>query len=236
MKNNTEHIFFDLDRTLWDFERNSRETIQEIFTQFNLQNLGIESFEEFHRIYLKYNEICWQLYRENKINKVYLRRERFRKALAHFQLKNNKLAKDIGDYYVEHSPIKTHLVPGSIEVLEHLQSKYILHLVTNGFEEVQWIKIKNSGLQPFFKEIITSEKAGVKKPDPKIFDFALKLTKAKRQNTVMIGDDIGADIKGAKASGIYSVWFNRDGLHTTKDPNIVADWEIRQLLDLKSRF
>jgi putative hydrolase of the HAD superfamily len=151
-------------------------------------------------------------------------------------LKNNKLAKESGDYYVEHSPLKTHLIPGTVEILEHLQQKYQLNLVTNGFEEVQWVKIKQSNLQKYFVEMITSERAGVKKPDPKIFEFALKLTKAQRQNSVMIGDDLVADIKGAKASGIYSIWFNREGKDSSKLHNVEADWEIKHLTELKSRF
>ena len=139
------------------------------------------------------------------------------------------MASKLGDEYVAKCPLQTALFPYTFEILKYLQKKYKLHIITNGFEEVQHIKLNASGLTPFFQKIITSEKVSVKKPDPKIFDYALNLVGAKPKNTIMIGDDLPVDIIGAKKIGIHQIYFNPNKKeHTEK-----IDFEISSLLEIK---
>ena len=218
-------IFFDLDRTLWDFDLNAHTTLVELC---HLNNLKVDT-EDFIKCYNNHNEKLWSLYRENKISKETLRSKRFKLTLADFSIDNDDLATKLGDKYVAKCPLQTALFPYTFEILKYLQKKYKLHIITNGFEEVQHIKLNASGLTPFFQKIITSEKVNVKKPDPKIFDYALNLVAAKSKNTIMIGDDLPVDIIGAKKIGIHQIYFNPNKKeHTEK-----IDFEISSLIEIK---
>lgn len=202
-----EHVFFDLDRTLWHFEENSRKVLLDIYNDFELSK-HIEFEDDFIEQYYIFNELLWERYRENKIEKDELRSERFNLTLKHFKVVNSKLADEIGNYYVEHSPLQTILLPHTIEVLTYLSSKYRLHIITNGFEEVQHIKLRESKIDHYFDQLIFSEKVGVKKPHPLIFKNALKNSGATVQNSIMIGDDFYADIYGAQRVKMDSIYFN----------------------------
>ena len=202
------YIFFDLDRTLWDFESNAKETLEEIFQFFSLRNLGVSSLDRFITTYRFQNEKLWSLYRDGDIEKEFLRDMRFKFTLEKFGVNNNSLSKEIGLYYINNCPLKTRLFSNCLETLEYLHSKYELNIITNGFEEVQHVKLKESKLDTFFKNVITSEKAGVKKPDQRIFQFALDKSHALKEESIMIGDDLFADILGAKNFGIQQVYFN----------------------------
>ncbi len=203
-----KHIFFDLDRTIWDFEKNAREAYRDIYEKYELKKLGIGSFEAFTESYLKHNDTLWSLYREGKIEKSYLMSRRFELTLLDFGIDNPELAHKIGMDYITISPQKTILFPNAHETLTYLHGKYPLHIITNGFEEVQHNKLKNSKLEKYFVHVITSEAAGCKKPDPCIFNFALKTVGASPDECVMIGDDLEVDILGAHALGIDTVFFN----------------------------
>ncbi len=203
-----EHIFFDLDRTLWDFESNSHQTLVELFDKYKLKEKGIASVDEFILLYYKINDQLWDEYRKETIDKTTLRYQRFHKAFLRYEINDEDLTKKFGDDYVYLSPLKTGLFPNTLEVLDYLKSKYRLHIITNGFEEVQHIKLKNSGIEHYFSEIITSERAGYKKPDKRIFDYSLSLTNASVSSSIMIGDSIEADIVGARNCGIHQVFFN----------------------------
>jgi putative hydrolase of the HAD superfamily len=228
---NVKHIFFDLDRTLWDFDKNSREALQEIFEERGLSNKGIASFDEFVLTYKKLNEYYWELYRLGHISKDVLRTIRFEKTLETFGVKDSLLSEKIGEDYVHISPQKTHLFPHTIDVLEHLKNQKIeLHIITNGFNEVQYIKLEKSGLHPFFSEIITSENAGVKKPDPQIFNYSMSLAKTIAQESLMIGDEPEIDVKGALDVGMKGLVFNP---HLDKEHSYS---EITCLSDLKRIF
>ena len=202
------HLFFDLDRTLWDFEKNAQEALTEMYNHFDFSSLGLSSAEIFIEKYKFHNEHLWSLYREGKIDKEKLRSYRFQLCLNDFGITNNQLALDLGDRYVSSAPYKTHLFPFTHEVLQYLKSKYQLHIITNGFEEVQHIKLKQSKLDVYFNNIITSEQIGVKKPDPKIFKYALSSAFANSNESLMIGDDFPVDILGAKNIGMDQVFFN----------------------------
>ena len=225
-----KHIFFDLDHTLWDFKTNSRLTLSEIYLHFKLNDKGIENVDSFIDIYEKCNHKMWSEYRRGKMSKETLRTERFRQSLSHLGVKEKDLSNGIADYYVDNSPIKTTLFPGAIDVLNELNSKYKLHIITNGFEEVQDIKLSKSGLSPFFNHIITSEKAGVKKPHPAIFTYSLKLAGANAVESLMIGDNQLVDVEGALKMGIDAVFFNPEESKTFVNPT----HEIKSLNELLS--
>ena len=167
-----KHIFFDLDNTLWDFEKNSNITLTYLVGKFDLISKGIDNATSFIQKYRVHNDRLWSLYREDKISKNELRTERFRLTLQEYKIDNQELADNIGLAYIQQSPLKTILFPFAIEVLEYLYQNYTLHIITNGFEEVQHIKINSSGLKSYFNNIITSEQVGVKKPDARIFRYA----------------------------------------------------------------
>ncbi len=224
-------VFFDLDRTLWDFEKNSKETLWEIYYEYELPHFGIPDFEIFYQTYLRINEECWELYRQDKISKKFLRSQRFYLTFQEFDLLNRSLSQRIGEEYIDKSPFKRALIPGAIEILEYLHEKYKLHIITNGFEEVQYVKINNTGLRKFFDKIITSERAECRKPNPKIFEFATHLAKTKMEQSVMIGDDFLIDAKGAVDAGFNgSFWFAPE-VEEKKDVQPV--FHIQDLAELK---
>jgi len=203
-----KHIFFDLDRTLWDFEANSHSTLEELFSIFKLEEKGILNADEFIRIYKAHNEKLWGLYRKGDISQKDLRRDRFQRTLSDFGIKDFPLAEEIGEQYISICPKKNQLFPFAIEVLDYLSEKYKLHIITNGFEKVQHIKLKYSDLIKYFDNIITSEQIGVMKPNPKIFEFALANANATSSESVYVGDDLAVDILGCQNCGIEGIYFN----------------------------
>ena len=134
--------------------------------------------------------------------------ERFLLTLEYFGISNYELATKIGNDYVNNSPFRTKLIPFTIELLNALKDHFQLHIITNGFEEVQHIKLRESGLNYYFNKVITSEMAGVKKPNPIIFDYALKTAGALVDNSVMIGDDLNTDISGAIKVNMKAIYYN----------------------------
>lgn len=227
-----KHIFFDLDRTLWDFETNSHETLLEICKKYDLKKLGILNYIQFIKEYKIINEKLWNLYRLDKISQKDLRRERFQQTLALYNIKDSDLSEKIGEDYIEICPRKTKLYPYTFEVLDYLKSKYQLHIITNGFHNTQHIKLDHARLKPYFNQIITSEELGVKKPNPKIFKHALLQTKAIETESVYIGDDLEVDILGCQNCGIDGVFFNPKKIEHQENPK----YEISCLSELKGLF
>ena len=207
-----KHIFFDLDRTLWDFEKNSHKTLLKLIKDFNLVEKGIDNSDSFIKKYKIHNEKLWELYRNDKIKKEELRVKRFQLALAEYYIDDLELVEQLGLAYIQQCPIKTNLFPNTHEVLVYLKKKYTLHIITNGFEEVQHIKLISSNLMQYFDVIITSEQVGVKKPNTKIFEFALEQAKAKKSESIMVGDDYAVDVLGAEQVGMQGVYFNPNKL------------------------
>ena len=203
-----KHIFFDLDRTLWDFDTNSHETLLELCDTYKLNEKGISDYEEFIKIYKAHNAELWTLYRVDKISQKDLRRERFQRALADFGVDNFILSENIGEDYIAVCPRKNKLYPYAFEVLEYLKEKYSLHIITNGFDKTQHIKLEHANLTPYFNKIITSEKLGVKKPNPAIFSYALDAAAAEKEESIYIGDNLVVDILGCQNSGIDGMFFN----------------------------
>jgi putative hydrolase of the HAD superfamily len=203
-----KHIFFDLDRTLWDFDKSAAQIFEEIFKKYNLSDLGIPSVEIFVETYKKHNDVLWAMYRDGEIIKEVLSVKRWFLTLEGFNIVDGDIAAKIAEDYIRLSPLKINLFPYTIEILEYLKAKYQLHLITNGFEEVQTVKLRSGDLRKYFQEVITSEMAGYKKPDARIFQFALDNTGANIDESIMIGDDLRVDILGAKAMSIDQVYVN----------------------------
>ncbi|MFK8045794.1 MAG: YjjG family noncanonical pyrimidine nucleotidase [Crocinitomicaceae bacterium] len=205
-----KHVFFDLDHTIWDFEKNSQEALVEIF-DLHSSILRDVQYQLFYPKYKAINEQYWDLYRKNKVTKEELRVGRFRDA---FNLFGHSFEYDFLDQfakdYLARSPFKTNLFADSHEVLTYLQSKYELHIITNGFKDVQYIKLRESKLAAYFNVIVCSDEVGVKKPNPAIFKFAMQKANAKPEESFMIGDCPDADVKGALAVGMNAAWFNAE--------------------------
>ncbi len=207
-----KHIFFDLDRTLWDFEKNSEATFNDLYLIYNIEEILGCKFTEFFNNYKIHNIALWELYRKGEIKKDFLSLNRFLYTLNDFGNNNLALAQNLAKDYIAISPQKNLLFPHTIETLDFLKDKYQLHIITNGFIEVQYKKIKNSGLEKYFSNTITSEEAGVQKPAKHIFDYSLQKANAMPNESIMIGDDLQTDILGAKNAGIDQIFFNIDNI------------------------
>lgn len=202
-----EHVFFDLDHTLWDFERNSALAFKAIFSK---QKIEID-VDDFLQVYKPINFRYWELYRNNSVTKEALRYGRLKESFDSLRFEAcDATINLIADDYIEYLPNNNHLLEGSVEVLDHLSKTYKLHIITNGFEEVQQRKMVNSGILDFFQTITTSEEAGVKKPHPEIFEKALQKSKALPQRSVMIGDNLEADIIGASQFGLHAIYLRAE--------------------------
>ena len=224
-------LFFDLDHTLWDFETNSRETIQELYTTHRLAELGIVDFDGFYSTYSAHNHRLWDRYTKGFIKQEELRWKRVYLSLLDFKVANEPLAKEMSQAYLEILPNKKHLFPYTIEILEYLKQKdYKMHLITNGFESVQFKKIKNSGIADYFTEVITSEASNSLKPQKKIFEYALKNAKATVAKSIMIGDNESADIQGGINIGMDTIFVN----HIQAIPTIPATYTITHLKELET--
>ena len=222
------HIFFDLDRTLWDFDAAAEVAFERIYEKYDLKSLGIPSAHEFHEVYHPMNERLWELYREDKITKDYLNRTRFVLPLEHYGIHDTELADHLSEDYVYWSPRIVRLIPGTMELLDYLKPKYHLHLITNGFQEVQHTKLNSSGLEPYFETLTVSEEVGVKKPNPEIFLYALRKAHASAEESLVIGDEMAVDIEGARAAGIDQILFNPSG----KDVEGDRTSEVKSLVEI----
>ncbi len=217
-----------MDRTLWDFDRNSREALTELFFRYNLET-SIESPDDFVDVYHRVNLNLWELYRKGQMSKDVLRVERFRISFEHFGIHDDTLAANFGDDYLVISPQKTILVPHSRKILDHLSGRYELHIITNGFLNIQRVKMKNCGLDKYFSSLTTSEEVGYNKPRPEIFHHALTAVHARKRESIMIGDDLEVDVLGARQYGIDQVFLNRDGVEHDE----TVTYEIKSLAELE---
>ena len=224
-------LFFDLDHTLWDFETNSKETIQELYNTHRLEALGIVDFDGFYNTYSAHNHRLWDRYTKGFIKQEELRWKRVYLSLLDFKVANEPLAKEIAQAYLEILPNKKHLFPYTIEILDYLKQKdYKMHLITNGFESVQFKKIKNSGIADYFIEVITSESSNSLKPHKDIFEYALRNANATIAESIMIGDNESADIQGGINIGMDTVFVN----HIQTTPTIPATYTITHLKELET--
>ena len=227
MKNITD-IFFDLDHTLWDFDKNSILAFDKIF---KVHHPTIDT-NVFVEVYAPINQACWKLYQVDKMTHEELRYQRLKQSFDSINYPiSDKDIDYISEKYIEYLPDNNLLFDGAIEVLEYLQPKYNLHIITNGFAEVQGRKMSNSGLNSYFKTITNSEMAGVKKPHRNIFEHALALAKTRKENAIMIGDCIDADVRGALDYGMQAILFDEKEIHSVEGIKT-----IKQLVELKNIF
>ena len=227
-----KHIFFDLDHTIWDFDKNAQETLTELYQQYELGQLGLNSCETFIETYTENNHFLWAEYHMGRITKDTLRLERFHKTFIQLGIAPENVPHQFEDDYVNRSPMKTNLFEGSEKVLAYLQEKYTLHLISNGFKETTLIKMDRCNLNPYFTNVIISEDVGVNKPDPAIFAYALQKAGASKQESIMIGDSLEADIRGAQDYGIKAIYFNP--LNKEKPADVA--WQITHLEELLLHF
>lgn len=231
--NKYKHLFFDLDHTLWDFETNARFSMLELFENLNLHSKGIDDFDLFYKNYLRYNDILWERYRNGFIKQNELRYKRMWLALLDFKIPDEKLAAEMSTRFLEILPTQNQLFPYTMETLDYLKEKnYSLHLITNGFEKIQHEKLFHSGLTPYFKEVITSEASNSLKPNKEIFEYAFSKASANPLESIMIGDNIEADIKGAINAGIDQVFVN----HINEVPDISPTYTVASLNELREIF
>ena len=220
-------IFFDLDHTLWDFEKNSGLAFNEIFIELNFPF----SLDVFLKLYNPINHAQWKLYRENKITQEDLRFNRLNKTFEKLNYSASiGLIDKISEQYITYLSTFPHLFEGAIELLEALKSRFRLHVITNGFDKVQQFKIENSGIESFFEFVFTAEKVGFKKPHPEIFIQSLKTVNTTAEASIMIGDSFEADILGALNQGMQAIHFNshNEEVHT-KCPIVYSLAELKAL-------
>ena len=230
IKKQYKHIFFDLDHTLWDFEKNSAEALQELYIRHQLAERGGFMADAFVQTFHEVNEHLWSLYSIGKLDSEHIRNKRFGMIFHRLGAKISAVPETLAEEYLQLCPTKPHVLPYTFEILDYLKSRYVLHVVTNGFDDVQAIKMNSAGLTGYFVEIITSGRSGYKKPHRKIFDFAVELTRANREDCIMIGDNLEADIAGAKNAGLDHIFFNYKGLQHNEE----VAYEINCLSQLRS--
>lgn len=227
------HLFFDLDHTLWDFDANARVTLASLYEGMQLKERGVHDFELFYKNYLVHNDKLWERYRKGYIRQDELRVKRMWLSLLDFKIADDELSRTLSTQFVELLPTRTILFPYAKEILQYLKDKdYQLHLITNGFEKVQHSKLKNSGLDIFFGEVITSEGSNSLKPNKEIFDYAFRKTGATASNSIMLGDTLEVDIQGAMNAGMDQVFVN----HLRITAGIKPTYVVHSLKELESIF
>lgn len=226
-----KHLFFDLDHTLWDFDTNAKHALTDIYNEFEMHKLLPVPFHEFYKKYLHHNEILWSRYHKGFISADDLKWKRMWRTLLDFKIGDEVLAKNLSSRFLDILPTKKEVFPHAIEILQYLTHKeYTLHLITNGFEKTQWRKLDSSGMNHFFTHMITSETSNSLKPKKEIFEYALYKANATLAESLMIGDNLEADIQGAINIGMDSVYVN----HITAGPSLLPTYTITHLRQLES--
>lgn len=225
-------IFFDLDHTLWDYETNSAETLLELYDQYDLQSKGVSTSSQFTQQFRDVNTKLWVQFDTGAITSDVIRTERFKLVLEPFGVKDQSLCDDLARDYLTICPQKGHVMPHAIEVLDYLSGQYKLSVITNGFEEIQHMKLKSSNLTHYFDHIVTSQRAGSRKPSCAIFNFALDCYNIKNHEALMVGDNLITDIGGACNAYIDAVFFNPEKIshdgHSAYEINCLS--ELRTIL------
>jgi len=214
-----KHLFFDLDHTIWDFDKNAEETLNELYHTYKLKDLGLHSPDRFIEVYTINNHQLWAEYHVGKITKQKLRETRFSKTFIDLGLSPNLIPQQFEDDYVNICPTKTNLFPKAHETLSYLKERYSLHLISNGFKESTELKVNKNGLNVYFENVVISEVVGFNKPDKAIFNHALTLANAGISESIMIGDSLEADIRGAQDYGMRAIYFNPERKQIPEDVN-----------------
>lgn len=221
-----KHLFFDLDHTLWDFDRNSAESLDELYDTFQLADAGIASAEEFSRHFIAINRKLWADFDKNLITHSYIREHRFPMVFRSLGIDESAVDADLNAEYLRLLPRKPHLLESARELLDYLKDRYTMHIITNGFAEIQAVKMDSSEIAHYFTYVVTSENANAKKPDPLVFQYALNISGASVAESLMIGDNYEADILGAKSVGLDTVFYNQKGLIVDDQPTYdIRHWK-----------
>ena len=225
MKTKITDVFFDLDHTLWDFDKNSALTFEIIFKKNNV----VVDLDRFSEVYQPINLKYWKLYTNEKVSKSNLRYGRLKDSFDALEMVvQDDVIHQLSIDYIDYLTTHNHVFDGTIEILDYLKSKYKLHIITNGFEEVQKVKLEKSKIAHYFDTVTSSETVGVKKPNPKVFNYALKMANISKENGIMVGDNYEADILGALNIGLDAICYN---YHKVDLDNEIK--EINHLLELK---
>lgn len=225
-----KHLFFDLDHTLWDFDTNARQTLTDIYAEFDMHVHVSAEFDDFYKRYLHHNEILWNRYHRGFISADELKWKRMWRTLLDFKIGDEILARKLSSRFLEILPTKKETFPHTAEILQYLtDKKYTLHLITNGFEKTQWNKLTSCGLTHFFTHMITSEGSNSLKPRKEIFEYALNKAKATVEESIMIGDNLEADIQGAINAGMDCIYVN----HITAAETSLPTYTITHLSQLE---
>lgn len=206
---NIQHIFFDLDNTLWDHRKNAYLTIKDLFETEEITLKYNIDFEEFHSVYHNINESLWEKIRDGIIDKEYLRKHRFYDTFKHFNVDDLELSMYFEEHFLDKILNHNELVEGAQYILDYLKAKnYTLHVISNGFKEVTERKCILSGIDKYFQTITSADSVGVRKPNPKIFEYSLQLAEASKEESILIGDDWIADVVGAQNFGMDVIFFD----------------------------
>lgn len=232
MPKSYKHLFFDLDHTLWDFDKNSEASLRTLYEEYDLKGRGILDFDALFKSYVIHNDKLWARYRNGFIKRDELRWKRMWLMLLDFKVADTALAHELSTAYMEILPTRTLLVPHAKELLEHCKDRYEMHLITNGFETTQRLKLQYSGISRYFTHLITSERSNSMKPHKDIFDYALNLAGAAIEDSIMIGDAIDIDILGAINAGWDTAYYNPLKVAHTRKPT----YEVGHLQELMEVF
>lgn len=223
------YLFFDLDHTLWDYDRNADETLEHLYVHYRLAELVKGDAEEFKTLYHEVNRRMWREYDRGLISKEFLRHHRFEETLVRMGAPREEIPHDMWEMFLEICPTKTHLMEGALETLQNFAGVAEMGVITNGFERTQHIKMKSSGIAQYFNHVITSEALGIPKPNPEIFHEMMRRFGAKPEECVMIGDNEENDIIGAANAGIPGVHYHPS--EHVGSPH--ARWRIQHLRELE---
>lgn len=224
-----KHLFFDLDDTLWDFEKNSALVLSDLFNEFELSGKLNTDFDTFLNAYKQINLLFWSSYNKREIDKTYLRNNRFHQTFKKFEYNNYSENLILTNHYLERAPHGKHLKLGCIETLEYLKQQYSMHIITNGFKEIQSIKIDGCGLRNYFNQIIISEEHNLSKPDEKIFRLAELFANTNANDCVMIGDNFESDIQGALGAGWEAIHFSENKTDDYNGKHIIRLEQLKAL-------
>ena len=217
-------LFFDWDHTLWDHDLNAKEVLLDLAVEYELAIEPLSYWASFEKI----NNGLWDQYAAGEISQAELRETRFVRFFKELALEGP--AQEFGDKYLERAPRKTNLMPGAFELIQDLAAHYPLYILTNGFDDIQYVKIEGAGMRPFFREIITSQQVGTKKPSPLFYVYALERAGVKAEEALMIGDHVEADVRGALNAGIPAIHYNPFSVATDLPHEIQHLDELRGLL------
>lgn len=226
-----KHIFFDLDHTLWDHEKNAEETLFELYDLFELEGNSSFSSEQLSYAFKQINDQLWEDFNRGVVKKSYIKYQRFDLIFDQLRLPLEQRPQNFSREYIARCPYKTNLISGATDILDDLRSKgYPLHIITNGFTDIQDVKLTQSGIKDYFDIVVTSESAKSKKPFRKIFDHALELAETSPSDAIMIGDNLKADIIGARNAQLDQIYFNPEGSVHSED----ITYEVRDLIEIAS--